>query len=202
LAGQHLQAAVDMAAALVPQEPGNSKWLEYQANAHLSLAQYLLGLGKTAQAAEHVREGCDIVRRRLSSDSTLIYWRYDYSDCLDLRAQLAMAGGDLLNALAAAKQQATIAASMKSGDPLEGKFIAAQAQRLIGDIEQRAGDPEAAKAAWRQGLGGLPSNASERPWESKVRADLLARLGDPVAARHVMAALTAAGIVRADILKA
>lgn len=200
-AEQHLKAAVSIAEGLIPEEPSNSKWLEYGANAQLSLAQHLLGTGRLADAAAEARAGCDVVERRVSREAAIIYWRYDYATCLDLRAQLAMARGDPATALTLATKQLALTSALKSGDSTEDRFIRARVQRQIGDINQIMGNDVAARAAWHNGLAEVPANASERPWESGVRADLLSRLGDAAGARRINAHLADIGITRPGILK-
>ena len=201
-ADAHLRSAVTIAQALIPEEPRNSKWLEFGANAHLSLAQYLLAVGSVSEAAAETNSGCEIVQRLITMDRTVAYWQDDQQRCLTLRAQLALASGSAKEALGPARLRLSMAQALKGGDEIQNSFAVARSHQLLGDVYQRIGDRTAARAAWNAGLAAIPADARERPWETSVRADLLARLGDAATARQLAAKVAAMGFRTPDVFKA
>ena len=199
-AEQHLRAALSVAAELIGEEPSNTRWLDYGAIARLTLAQYLITTGNSADARGEAAAGCALARQLLAHDRTVVLWQMDQLTCLNVGTQLALGSGQPQAALASAQEAAKLAITIKSGDPVADRYAVARSKALLGDVYARSGDRAAAAAQWRQALAALPPNVPERPWESEERARLLTRLGDPQG-RAITAELAAKGIRNADVLK-
>jgi tetratricopeptide (TPR) repeat protein len=200
-AEEHLTASTIMADQLVPLEPSNSKWLQFAATAHLSLAKHFLVAGRTAQAAVETRKACQVTSRLLARDSTVVDWRSDQRSCLSLQSQLALADGQSARAISFARQALAIATGTPRGDQVDRRYAIAKAERLLGDVYLASGDKQAAADSWRRAFASLPAGIAERPWELSERAQILARLGRTAEAAQLSARLAAMGIKRSDLLK-
>jgi eukaryotic-like serine/threonine-protein kinase len=188
-----LRSAIGQADALIPIEPGNMLWTEYSANARLVLAQSLVARGKLDEAARQTSQGCAAVaqlRRRDNLDAYLVSLQ---TLCLTLRSRLALLSGVATQALALAQQALASARAEHSGDTIKDRYAIGSASRLVGDVHMKAGDPQAAKAAWAAGITVLPPNVTEGPWEMQERADLLRRLDRGDEARSIEQRLAAIG---------
>ncbi len=200
-AAGHLRQATAIADELIPAEPDNSRTVEYGATAHLALAQHLLGTGQAASAAAEADKGCELVRRLLSRDATVVQWRSDQLTCLVVRTRISISSGAPAQAVPFARQAVALTATIKNGDASDDRYLMASARLLLGDAERAAGDIRSAGADWQTGLTLLPRIAGERPWETAVRADLLSRTGNAAAASRLNAALAAAGVRSKDLLR-
>ncbi|HUG45048.1 MAG TPA: toll/interleukin-1 receptor domain-containing protein [Sphingomicrobium sp.] len=173
---EQLRKAVAEANRLIPIEPENIVWKAYAAQARLELARTFLALGRTAEAAGEARAGCALAADVQARDAGAS-WRRLQTNCLAMRSRLALKSGATGAALALAGQAVAAARAERATDPVSTSYSIAAAHRLLGDIHQRAGNGEAAKAAWGEGLAQLPSGVAERPAEINERAELLKRLG-------------------------
>ena len=147
------------------------------ANAQLELAKNLLALGKAEQAAQEASEACAVAGALRARDPNVVRWRTLQTNCLSMRARLALAAGATAQALELSEQALASARSERSGDPVEDRYVIAATARMIGDVHRRMGDADGATAAWTQGLTQLPPNVTERPWEMNERVELLRRVG-------------------------
>jgi tetratricopeptide (TPR) repeat protein len=187
---EELNAAASQAEALIPIEPGNADWKSLAARTHLDLASALLSAGRKDEAAQQVSAGCSRAAALPASFAIAARSRLRTS-CATIRARLALAGGATQQALAFAQQALASARMEHSEDPITDRYRIAQANRLLGDIRQRGGDLQGAKAAWNAGLSAIPANVTERPWETNEHATLLQRLGRGDEARPLTARLSA-----------
>ena len=185
-------ASITESERLLPVEPDNASWTGLAAQSRLQLAKTLATLGRRTEAAAHARIGCDQAKRVLSRDPGTA-WRRLQTDCYSVRARIALATGDLPGAEALAGQAVASARTERSSDPYKDRFKIAGEYRLLGDVRRRMGEPVEAKAAWTYALTQLPSGITERPIETKDRAELLRLLGRENEARPLYARLTAMG---------
>ena len=185
-------ASITESERLLPVEPDNASWTGLAAQSRLQLAKTLATLGRRTEAAAHARIGCDQAKRVLSRDPGTA-WRRLQTDCYSVRARIALAAGDLPGAEALAGQAVASARTERSSDPYKDRFKIAGEYRLLGDVRRRMGEPVEAKAAWTYALTQLPSGITERPIETKDRAELLRLLGRENEARSLYARLTAMG---------
>ena len=187
-----LQSTITEADRLVPLDPTNAVWKMVAANARLELAKDLLALGREEDAGRQIMAGCGLVTglRARGADTGRV--RVIQTDCLMMRARLALASDQTAEASSAA-ENAVRSATTEHQDPVTDRYRIALACLLQGNVRQRAGASSSATAAWNAGLGQLPAGAAERPWEMNVRAELLRRLGRSAEARPLTARLAAIG---------
>jgi tetratricopeptide (TPR) repeat protein len=188
-----VQAAADQAERLFAIEPGNTIWIEHAAKAHLDMSGYLLAGGKLEQATTEAANGCRLATSLVSHDGRVADWRILRRDCLDAQTLLALATGKKSNALSSATQAVAAAKAVNSTDPIEDRYGAARAYRLLGDAQRSAGKEVAARAAWTIGLNLLPGNIAERPMEMSQHRMLLQRLGRNAEAARLASRLSAMG---------
>lgn len=188
---EELSAAVAEADRLIPIEPGNSLWKSYAANAHLHLADTLLGLGRRDEAAAQTTAGCALVERMQAGRSA-----NSKPVCLTLRCRLALDSGATAQAMQFARQALASAQAGRNDDPVKDKYRVAAAHRLLGDVRQRMGDSDGARISWSNAFSVLPQNVPELPTEMDERATILQRLGRSAEAQQISSRLSAMGYRR------
>ena len=182
---------------LLPIEPDNAFWTGLSAQTRLQLAKTYLSVNRSGDAATQALIGCNQAKRVLARDPGTA-WRRLQTDCLSVRARLSLASGDLAGATKLAGEALASARTERSADSHRDKFKVSGAYRLLGDVRQRSGNVAGARAAWAEGLSQMPRGVTERPLETKDRADLLRRLGRQKEARSLYAQLTAIGYQNAS----
>ena len=187
------RAAVRTGQALIPTAPDNMTWVMYTAGAQLDLAKILLAHGDTQEAAEQTRGGCDLADRVFSRNSGDVTAQQLVVDCLAQRAQVALASGSVDEALSLARRTYSAARALRSGDPVGDRLAVAYACGLIGNVQNRSGDTDAARKAWEAALAAWPSGIRETPRQIAIRADLLGALGRVEEAKPLRQRLTAMG---------
>ena len=188
-----LRAAVAEADRLVAVEPRNAIWKLSAAMTHLNLARQLVAMGNNGEASKQWVDGCRIAAGLKAGGSGLSQARLVQTDCLTLKSRLALAGGAVADALASAEQALTSARSERGQDPITDRYRVAAAYLLLGDVRQRTGDSDAARAAWNAGLEQIPQGAAERPSDVSTHAALLRRTGSVAQARSLENRLGAIG---------
>ena len=120
-------------------------------------------------------EACAVAGALRARDPNVVRWRTLQTNCLSMRARLALAAGATAQALELSEQALASARSERSGDPVEDRYVIAATARMIGDVHRRMGDADGATAAWTQGgLTQLPPNVTERPWEMNGKSKIIA----------------------------
>jgi tetratricopeptide (TPR) repeat protein len=185
--------AANQSEQLLAVEPGNSKWTERAAQSRLELGQYLLESNQPAQALDEARAGCILANELYAKNRVLADWAVLHRECLRTQAMIAFATEQKPQALALASQAVDAAKSIKSTDPIEDRYFVAKAYRLLGDVERSTGDTAAAQAAWKAGLGVIPTTIIERPPEMSAHQMLLQRLGHTAEAAQLASKLSAMG---------
>jgi tetratricopeptide (TPR) repeat protein len=193
---QHLQAAVDQAAALIPLEPKNAVWIELGSDARLALAEYQLQVGQRAPAQVQANAACSAIHSLLAKDGTYPPWRSALADCDVTQARIALAAGSTAAALASTEEALAIFRSVNSGDSFGDRFRLARAYRLLGDVHRAMRNPAAATAAWSKALAAIPGGVAERPLEMDEHARILERLSRHGEAGPIVARLDAMGFRR------
>ena len=189
---EHFGRSITESERLLPIEPDNAFWIGLAAQPRLQLAKTLLSLDRRAEATVHATIGCGQARRVLARDPGTA-WRRLRTDCFSVRAMLAMAEGNTPDALRLAGQALASAKSERSADRNRDSYKIAGELRLLGDVRKRMGDAAEAKAAWSDALAQLPRGITERPLETKERAELLRLVGRAAEARPLYRRLTAMG---------
>ena len=187
------RSALAEAETLIAIEPTNATWRGIVAGVHLELADTLLSLRRTADAAQEAAAGCRLAAMLRERDPNVATWRSSLTNCRMVRSRLALADNSAADALTWAEKALQSARDERSIDPIKDQYRIAAAYRLIGEIHRRSGDPQLARQAWLAGLAQLPTNVTERPRELAERAAILTRLGQKEEARPLIARLRAMG---------
>jgi hypothetical protein len=115
------------------------------------------------------------------------------------RAQLALAQGRAVEALALADRAYARAKSVKGVDPVSERYAQAKRLLLIGDCARAARNPGRARQAWEAGLA-LARSPREQPGEAAIRAELLERNGQRAQANSLRSVLAERGIRNALLI--
>jgi tetratricopeptide (TPR) repeat protein len=193
LAAEQFRAAVAQAEFLIPKEPNNTLWVEYASNARADLARQLLLAGDTDGAGRQTEALCNGVSSLLTHKGHKYAWLAASAECWSLRAKIALARGANVDALNLAQRAMAVSRTVHSGDTVQDAYRIASTYRLIGDIEQKSGDQEAARLSWATALQQLPTGAVEEPNQKAERALILRRLGRNPEAEPIITALKAIG---------
>jgi tetratricopeptide (TPR) repeat protein len=193
LGTKHLRAAVEYGDRLTLVEPNNTNWLALAAKAKINLAEFLLLGGAQGEATASNEAGCSMFGRLVAKDSTMPEWRAGLRDCWMMRAQLAMANKAMADAVSASQHAVQIARLVRGTDREADRYLQAKAYRLLGDARQRSGDSNGARAAWQTAFAVLPTGVSERPGETKIREEVMQRLGRNAEAQQMTKKLAAIG---------
>ena len=178
---RHLQKSVATAGQLLEIEPGNMDWLHLAAAAQLDLASGLAALGRVDEAEVHLGKACERVDQLAGRDSDVAGWRALRAECLTQRARLAFGRGSSGEALVLAGEALAAARAIRSNRKANDEIAIASVSKLIGDIQARTGDREAARRTWRAALEAWPRTANETPKQMALRAALLSGLGNSAA---------------------
>jgi tetratricopeptide (TPR) repeat protein len=189
----NLQTAVTDADQLMAVEPRSAVWKLTAAMTRLNFARMLLAAGNDGEAKSQWATGCQLAAGLKANGAGLSEARSVQTDCLVIKSRLELAGGATQSALATAQRALASARSERNQDPVNGRYRVAAIYLLRGDVHQRVGDAEAAKAAWNAGLAQLPQGVAERPQDTSTHAELLRRLGRAAEARPLTARLAAIG---------
>jgi tetratricopeptide (TPR) repeat protein len=172
-----LQKSVALGEQLLAAEPENADTIEFTAGARFDLARVLAASGRVDDAAAQVRAGCDQTNRLLSLDQKVPDWRRLRFECALRRAEVALRRDSSDEALALAGTAVAAGRAIRQQKDIEGRFAAARAYSLIGDIRARQGNRAAAAAAWRNALATWPAGTPENPSQTALRMHLLHSLG-------------------------
>lgn len=195
-----LTAAVTTAEQLLPTEPNNSIWLNYAASAHFALADLQRSQRDLGGASANIMRGCALAAAMSKSKDAAVDARVGRWSCDHRKASLGLAQRRPADAVNQARLAVIEARNIRSGDSIADRYLLARSLLLAGDAQDQSGDRGNAQVSWQQGLG-LARAAKEQPWESAVRADLLARLGHRAEAEAIVMALRRNGLVSLDILR-
>ena len=189
----NLQTAVTDADQLMAVEPRSAVWKLTAAMTRLNFARMLLAAGNDGEAKSQWATGCQLAAGLKANGAGLSEARSVQTDCLVIKSRLELAGGATQSALATAQRALASGRYGQNQDPGNGRYRVAAIYLLLGDVHQRVGDAEAAKAAWNAGLAQLPQGVAERPQDTSTHAELLRRLGRAAEARPLTARLAAIG---------
>ena len=192
---EHLRRAAAIGAELMRTEPGNTEWAQYAAQSTLELSELQLALGDDDAAGVSARAGCGLASRLLQRDSSVAMWRADLrAQCLDLRAELALARGAPDEARWLAEQLVSLATSEVARNRTADTLLAlAKAEMLRGDVAWRMTDRRRASAAWQAALAVWPQGVETKPSELGLRAALLQRLARTAESDAIAGRLAAIG---------
>ena len=190
---QQLSGAVSLADSIDPTEPSNTGWMADAAAAKYSYAEFLLASGSLADARAQANSACSLASRLVATGRSSVGFHLRLRDCLLIQAQIAASAHDYAAAASYANRALALARSIHSPDGGEDKFQLIRAQRLVGDIEQGAGNVVAAQDSWHKAEQLLPANGVERPRDMVQRMIVLQRLRHDPEAVRIAANLKAMG---------
>jgi tetratricopeptide (TPR) repeat protein len=198
----HARAAAAIARELSRIEPGNTKWADSAAAAHVDLAQLLMLKGDLHGAAVESETSCALARILVEREPSVTAWRTQtLQSCLVMSARLALERGDLAEARQIASTVfATAQAEVRAKRPGAGRALAA-AHQLLADIGDKSGDRDAARQGWRAALAALPDTPDSEPDGIARRSILLHRIGRGSEARPLDDKLRAIGYRHPRYLK-
>jgi tetratricopeptide (TPR) repeat protein len=193
---EHLRAAVTTGQQLMPMVPDNMVWVQLTAGAQLDFAKVSLVLGKTDDAAVHARVACDLVDRLSGGDLSAVDLRSLQIDCLTQRAMVAFESGARGEAVDLSRRALAAAKANHTGDSIVDRVAVASAYKLVGDVESRFGNKQAAELAWQAALASWPAQIVETPRQMAMRASILNALGRSAEARPLSERLASVGYRR------
>jgi tetratricopeptide (TPR) repeat protein len=188
-----LNAAISQADILMAIEPDNAIWKMTASMTRLYSARALLAAGNAGEAKSQWAAGCRFAAGLRTSGAAMNAARAVQTDCMSLEAQLELADGETKAAVASAQRALVSAKSEHKEDPVIVRYRIAAAYMLLGDAYQKAGNSEAAKASWNDGLSQIPEDVRERPSEMNTRAELLRKVGRVQEAQTLSARLRSIG---------
>jgi len=192
-AGQEFKAAIAIGDQLTSIEPGNTRWLNYGAQARVYYARQLLATGAWQASAAQTTTACRIFDSLMSRPTPRPEWRKGRYACAMLRSGISLATGAKDQALRSAEEAVAAARSAPTSDKIEDAFRLARAYLLLGDVQRARGAPGPARTAWEQGLAAIPAGVAAQPDEMEDRALLLQRLGRAAEAQQLAARLESFG---------
>lgn len=190
---EQLSAAVALAETVDLLEPTNTGWTRDAAETKLTYAEFLLAAGKQTDASAQTSSACSLVNKLVATERTAVGFQILLRKCLTMQAQIAASVHNYAAAGAFADRALTITRSIHSPDVGDDRFQIVRAQRLVGDIEQGAGNFGAAQASWQSAEQLLPATGSDRPRDMVQRMILLQRLHRDAEARKIADNLNAMG---------
>lgn len=190
----HLEASVAIAEDLMALEPANTEWAQLASSIHLELGELQIASGRAASAGASARTGCDIASRLVDRTSPVPKWQAGLrSDCLALRARVAMARSSHEEARALAAQNVAHARSANWSTPIEKRIAIANAEALRGLLASRTGQQQAARSAFANALAVWPDRVELTPRRLARQVVILRAAGRHEEAAAGAAKLTAMG---------
>lgn len=193
-AERHFRLALSDHEVLTRIEAGNADWSLNDATSRLRLASILLLRGEVGLAGMLVREGCAIIARFVRLDPGVAQVRiHDQTTCLQGRARLAAANGDLAGGAALATQAAALVRQELTDRSMPDiRFRHAQAETLRGVLLAASGEKAGAAAAFRAAAASAPPDAGH-PTRVAVRSLFQQGSGESGPARQAAATLARQG---------
>ena len=191
----HLRTSLALSSRLSAAEPANTVWLARGAWAALQLARVQLAAGAVDEASALVRKGCDVADRLVARDRSVVEWRLDLrSECLELRARVAMRRGAFAEAEEVADQLVSLTTAEAARSGSAKPQVAKSNAYLVQGLALRAsGDHEAATQAFRKAAASWPRGAPEPPVETARRVLILKGVGRAEEAAKLAAKLERLG---------
>lgn len=153
-------------------EAGNTEWQQTEVSGRYEQAAYLTLAGRFKEARAMIEKADAQLAEMVAKDPTNSVWNIDFRlRSVEARVELSLAEGDL--AEANRLTQATMIWLREKADDT-GSSRSARFHRLVGDIEQRKGNPRQASKYWTEALAELPKQVAA----DAERFFLAKRLGD------------------------
>jgi tetratricopeptide (TPR) repeat protein len=192
---EQLRAGVSVGEALLQAEPQNTDWAAMTAWAKFELARFELAQRNIDEASALTSSFCDAADRLVARDSTVVDWRLDLrSECLEMRARIALARGSSPDARDFADRMADLANLEIARAPSnDARITLAIAQTLRGMIAQASGSGPDARAAFQAAAAAWPASEPDRPFLMARKVVILSGLGRRDAAEALASKLKRIG---------
>ena len=189
----HLTRSAALAEELSSTEPANTEWAEKKAGALIDLGELQYASGRLAEAGVSSRLACGIANRLAARDRTVVEWRVALrTDCLGLRARLALAAGASEEARALSEQALTLSRS-QAGASTDDRIRLGEALLLRAQIARAASDQPAARQFLQEADTVWPKAVQLIPPYLVSRAAILKGLGRKAEAAAIVSRLQAMG---------
>jgi tetratricopeptide (TPR) repeat protein len=191
----HLERAAALAAELSSTEPANTEWAEYRAGTLIDLGELQYASGRIADAGGSSRLACDIADRLTAKDPTVVAWSGMLrTDCLSLKARLALATGSREEARSLSEQALAVSRRQvaKSGSA-DDRIRLAESLLLRGQVARAMGDRQFAMRSLQEADSVWPTGVQLIPPYLVSRAAMLAGLGRGAESAAIVARLQAMG---------
>lgn len=186
-----------LVAGLAKIEPNNTDWMQWGASTGFEHALLELAANRPMEAKAVAQSACDTTERLVARDNSVSAWRTVLAlSCLKTKARIALRTGAADEAISLARQAVALGRSER--DPVGRALSVSSAEILSGEALLRAGERDAAKAAFERALAGWPKGIEERPSEMAERATLLRYLGRASEAAPLEAHLRSMGYRHPD----
>lgn len=188
------RASAEQAAALVAADASNMFWLSESCFNRLRLAEVELALGRTDAARSLVERVEADAARLLAKDASALNWQVNlHGQVLVQKANVARADGRPPPAGELDAYLAKVAQFEGSGRKLSGiqAEVVARAELAAGDLADRDGNPEGARARWNAAASRLQTASLDNYSVVTLLAQLRVRLGDLEEARRLAARVEA-----------
>ena len=178
-------------------EPDNAEWIQAGAMANFDRAGLELASGNLQQARSAADATCNAAAELIARDRSVIMWRIGLQRrCFDIRARIAISGGDPSDGVSLARQ--TLALAREETSPVNRGMMMARSNLVLGDALAKSGQGEAARSAYQAAISAWPQGVEEQPQELADHAVLLKRLGRRQEAAAIAKQLAAMGYRRPD----
>lgn len=187
----HFEIQLDLAQALVDQDPRNGHWRRELGVAQRDVGRVLAWRGQHGEALEVLRRSESLFVELMEAEPEHRNWRLQLAKTHTALADALLTAGREDLALQASE------AAVQALEALDPPHAPSQAEalRVLGRTQEVLGQPEAAAAAWRQGLDAIRPRAEQQGHleQLALQARLLHLLGRSDEAASADEAVAAAG---------
>ena len=182
---------------LTDAEPQNTEWIEAGALANFDRSELERASGNLSQAKAAADAACNAAAALVARDRSVTMWRTELQRrCSDIKARIAVRGGDPSEGVNLARQ--SLALAREEANPINRGMMLARSSLVLGDALTAAGQREAAKGAYEGAAAAWPQGIEEQPQELADHAKLLKRLGQRREAAALAQRLASMGYRRPD----
>jgi tetratricopeptide (TPR) repeat protein len=162
---EQLRTAAAIGEQLIRIEPENAQSVQLTVGVQFDLARIEVTRGNFDQASDLIRSACDRTNQLIAKDASVALWRLGLrSDCLEVRARVALARGMPAEAVdRAAEMLRTARAENAKSRSEDAQLALANAHLIYALAAQAHGDRPAAVAEFRNAARAWPGSVPDRP---------------------------------------
>jgi tetratricopeptide (TPR) repeat protein len=182
---------------LTKAEPQNTEWIEAGTLASFERARLELDSGNLPQARAAADAACNASAGLVAKDRSVALWRTGLQRlCYDIRARIAVKGGDPSQGVNLARQ--SLALAREETNLINRAMMMARSNLILGDALTSADQSDEALSAYQRAISVWPQGVEEQPPELAEHAILLKRLGRGREASAIAQRLATMGYRRPD----